>query len=96
MRALNVRRGAFVALATGSLVLVAACGGSSGSGSSGGTAAESCTPAQSGEKVTLTFSSWVPGMQKTVDLWNEQNPDIQVKYNQVVGGAGAMALTLGR
>ncbi len=25
-------------------------------------------------------------MQKTVDLWNSQNPDIQVKYKQVVGG----------
>ncbi len=44
------------------------------------------SPRRTATKVTLSFSSWVPGMQKTVDLWNSQNPDIQVKYKQVVGG----------
>nr|BFE74782.1 hypothetical protein GCM10020092_080830 [Actinoplanes digitatis] len=28
----------------------------------------------------------MPGMQKTVDLWNKQNPDIQVQYKEVVAG----------
>jgi multiple sugar transport system substrate-binding protein len=45
-----------------------------------------CVPAKPGEKVDLTFTSWVPGMDKTVDLWNRQNPDIQVHYKQIVPG----------
>jgi multiple sugar transport system substrate-binding protein len=80
MASQRMRRAALGLAATGSIVL-AACGAPTASES--GT---ECTPAPSGEKVTLTFSSWVPGMEKTVALWNEQNPDIQVEYNQVVGG----------
>lgn len=49
----------------------------SGDGSDSGDAAASCTPA--GEKVTLEFTTWVPGMEDVVDLWNKENPDIQVK-----------------
>jgi multiple sugar transport system substrate-binding protein len=63
----------------------AACGGSDDDGDTG-SAAAGCKPAAKGEKVTLTFTSWVPGMQETVDLWNSQNPDIQVDYKEVVGG----------
>ncbi len=83
MRAHGLQRKALALLASGTLIMTAACGGGSESGS-GQQAA--CEPAKSGEKVNLTFSSWVPGMQKTVDLWNQQNPDIQVTYKQVVGG----------
>ncbi len=76
---------------TGGLCVIAACGGGGASSpgessGSSGAAAGSCKPAAAGQKVTLTFSSWVPGMQKTVDLWNKQNPNIQVNYKQVVGG----------
>ncbi|MFJ6001349.1 ABC transporter substrate-binding protein [Arthrobacter sp. NPDC092385] len=28
--------------------------------------------------VELNFTTWVPGMDKVVELWNEKNPDIQV------------------
>lgn len=74
----------------GAISLLAACGGGSDGGSGGGgTAASgggSCKAAPAGTKVTLTFSSWVPGMEKVVALWNSQNPNIQVKYKQVVGG----------
>lgn len=81
------RRAATASVAAGLMVLVAACGGgSSGASADGGGKAAGCAPAQAGEKVTLTFSSWVPGMQKTVDLWNQQNPNIQVKYKEVAGG----------
>ena len=88
MAARQLRRGVLAVAVTGAMVLVAACGGggSDGSGDSPGAAVPSCEPAKAGEKVNLTFSSWVPGMQKTVDLWNQQNPDIQVRYKQVVGG----------
>jgi multiple sugar transport system substrate-binding protein len=78
-----MRRSALAVGAVTSLVLLAACGGGE---DDSGRAASACTPAPSGEKVTLSFSSWVPGMQKTVDLWNKQNPDIQVEYKEVVAG----------
>lgn len=82
------RRRLTTTVATGALLLgVAACGGG-GDGSSGeaSAAAGDCEPAAEGEKVNLTFTSWVPGMQETVDLWNSENPDIQVNYKEVVGG----------
>jgi multiple sugar transport system substrate-binding protein len=85
MRTHGLSRKALALVASGSMILVAACSG--GSGETAGTTGDAgCQPAAAGQKVTLTFSSWVPGMQKTVDLWNKQNPDIQVDYKQVVGG----------
>lgn len=78
--------GLLAAAAAMVLVAVTACGGESGPSTQDDGAAGECQPAPAGEKVELSFSSWVPGMQETVDLWNSQNPDIQVKYKQVVGG----------
>ncbi|AZI59292.1 extracellular solute-binding protein [Nakamurella antarctica] len=50
-------------------------------------AAESAAPA--GDAVNLTFSTWVPGMDKVVDLWNAKNPKIQVKVSITPnGGSG--------
>ena len=85
MRNRKLLRGLGAVGIVASLVLMASCG-SSDSGSTSDSSAGACEPAPDGEKVNLTFSSWVPGMQKTVDLWNSENPDIQVKYKQVVGG----------
>ncbi len=74
---------AVVAVGTvGLLVLVAGCNGAGSEANQ----SVSCVPAKPGETVTLTFTSWVPGMDKTVALWNRQNPDIQVRYKQVVPG----------
>ncbi|HNP58804.1 MAG: extracellular solute-binding protein [Candidatus Nanopelagicales bacterium] len=42
--------------------------------------------ARSSGKVTLSFWSWVPGMDKAVDMWNAENPDIRVELNAVAGG----------
>jgi multiple sugar transport system substrate-binding protein len=73
----------------GALSVLAACGGGSGDNAAsggGGGGGGACAAAPAGTKVNLTFSSWVPGMQKVVDLWNSQNPNIQVKYKEVVGG----------
>ncbi|WP_431044737.1 ABC transporter substrate-binding protein [Streptomyces sp. P1-3] len=42
-----------------------------------------------GEKATLTFWSWVPGIDKPVDLWNSQNPDVQIKLEKVSAVNGA-------
>lgn len=80
------RRAALAVAATCSALLLAACGG--GGGSDGAKSPGECKPAKDGEQVTLTFSSWVPGMQETVDLWNKENPDIQVEYKAVPDGQG--------
>ncbi|MGP4001649.1 ABC transporter substrate-binding protein [Streptomyces sp. 8N706] len=44
---------------------------------------------KAGEKVTLTFWSWVPGIDKPVDLWNSQNPDVRIKLEKVSAVNGA-------
>jgi len=58
--------------------LTSACSGASSSSSSSGT---------SSTKANLTFWSWVPGVDKAVNLWNKNNPDIQVKLEMTPAGA---------
>ncbi len=42
--------------------------------------------------VELTFWSWVPGIGDAVDLWNSENPDVQVNLEEVpAGSAGSYA-----
>ncbi len=64
---------ALAVLAVGALALT----GCSGSSSSTGGDTAGCTPA--GEPVTLEFTSWIPGIEDVVAIWNEANPDIQVE-----------------
>ncbi|WP_432886759.1 ABC transporter substrate-binding protein [Streptomyces sp. CA-251251] len=65
------------------LTAVTACGG--GGGDKGdGAAGGSCEPASG--KVTLDYWSWVPGIQKAIDVWNKENPEIQVKLKTVPSG----------
>jgi multiple sugar transport system substrate-binding protein len=74
---------ATVAVAVASALALAGC---SSGGASSGSAAD-CAPAKG--KVNLTFTSWVPGMDKVVELWNQKNPDIQVKVQSgPAGNAG--------
>lgn len=42
-----------------------------------------------GEKIRLTFWSWVPGIDKPVELWNSKNPEVQVKVEKVSAVDGA-------
>ena len=60
---------------------LSACGGGS---SSAGSSAAAPTP---GQKVALTFWSWVPGIDKAVALWNQQNPDIHVTLDTTPAGS---------
>lgn len=66
-----------------SLVAVAAVLGSSacsgGAPQSGGSAGASTAE--------LTFWSWVPGVDRAVDLWNSENPDIQVNLEATPAGS---------
>ncbi|HEV7950070.1 MAG TPA: extracellular solute-binding protein [Glaciihabitans sp.] len=47
-----------------------------------------------GDVVTLDFWSWAPNTQEVVDLWNSENPDIQVKYTDAGGGKDSSAKLL--
>ncbi|MFZ4895250.1 ABC transporter substrate-binding protein [Plantibacter sp. Mn2098] len=69
---MNLKRTA-VAAAVLSAVVLSGCT-STGSGS--GDAATSCAPAEG--KVDLSFTSWIPGIEDVVAVWNKENPDIQV------------------
>ena len=63
---------------------MALAGCSSGATTGGGGAAEACAPSEG--KVDLTFTTWVPGMDRVVELWNAKNPDIQVKVQSGPNG----------
>lgn len=65
-----------------SVLALTAC--STGGGTEGGDAG--CAPA--GEKVNLTFTSWLPGIEDAVAIWNEENPDIQVEVQTGPNGNG--------
>jgi len=65
---------AFVAAMLMIMVPLAACGGSSGS-----------TPASTGP-VTLTYWSWIPGMDKQVALFNKSHPNIHIVLSNVGSG----------
>ena len=80
MRIKNVA--AAVALTVVSALTLAACA-SSGS-PTGAAPSAKCAPASG--KVQLSFTTWVPGMDKVVALWNQQNPNIQVKVQ--IGPSG--------
>jgi multiple sugar transport system substrate-binding protein len=58
---------------------LAACGGGSPTTSSG-------SGSTTTGPVKLTFWSWVPGIDKSVALWNSTHPDIQVTVNNVGSG----------
>ncbi|HEU0205177.1 MAG TPA: sugar ABC transporter substrate-binding protein [Pseudolysinimonas sp.] len=66
---------AVAAVALAATLGLAGC--SAASTSSSGSSSASCAP--SSGKVTLNFTTWVPGMDKVVALWNAKNPNIQVK-----------------
>lgn len=70
----NIRVGVTAAALIATLALA---GCASGSTSGGGGDAGACAPSEG--PVDLTFTTWVPGMDKVVELWNEENPDIQVE-----------------
>ncbi|MBC8090384.1 MAG: extracellular solute-binding protein [Pseudonocardia sp.] len=75
------RRRLLATVAVAPLVALAACGGGGGGGEA---AAAGCEPSDG--PVELTFTSWVPGVEEAVALWNEQNPDIQVRAESVPAG----------
>ncbi|WP_062299971.1 ABC transporter substrate-binding protein [Demequina maris] len=65
-----------------SSLTLAAC--SSGAGST--EAAPECAPADG--PVTLEFTTWIPGIEDVVAIWNDANPDIQVEVQTGPNGNG--------
>ncbi|WP_413452461.1 extracellular solute-binding protein [Georgenia phoenicis] len=52
-----------------------ACGG--GAEDEGAPDAAACEPSEGA--VELDFTSWIPGIEEAAELWNAENPDIQVR-----------------
>ncbi|WP_251451980.1 extracellular solute-binding protein [Microbacterium sp. Marseille-Q6648] len=73
----NTRAVTAALLATAALTVAGCAAGGNGGDGGGSADAASCEP--SGEDVTLTFTSWIPGIEDAVAMWNEENPDIQVE-----------------
>src|SRR4051794_28726660 len=80
-------RGSLVPLALSALLL-SACSGASDSTS------QTTSTTKPGEKVELNFWSWAPDMDKTVQVWNDSHPDIQVTVNKVDAGDPAVTKLL--
>ena len=72
-----------VAATAATALLLTGCSGGDGGGSGSGDG-----------PVELTFWTWTPDMEAVVDLWNEQNPDVQVTVNAQDGGDAAVTKLL--
>jgi multiple sugar transport system substrate-binding protein len=86
MRRTRLRRATAAFALTVVAALVAACsGGAQGDG-------PGPTSLRPGQKIDLRFWSWVPGVDKAVDLWNGEHPDIHVTLEKIpAGGSGGYA-----
>ncbi|WP_431075113.1 ABC transporter substrate-binding protein [Microbacterium phyllosphaerae] len=65
---------------------LAGCSASGGDSSGTGGEAAACAPADG--DVTLEFTSWIPGIEDVVEIWNEANPEIQVDVQTGPNGNG--------
>jgi multiple sugar transport system substrate-binding protein len=68
-------------LAISALALTACSTGGTDAAASG-----DCTPSEG--PVNLTFTTWLPGVEDAVAIWNEENPDIQVEVQTGPNGNG--------
>ncbi|MET4158481.1 extracellular solute-binding protein [Agromyces sp. PvR057] len=77
----TIRMGAVAAIAAAALIMT----GCSADGASEGTA---------DDPIELTYWAWAPNLDKVVDLWNEEHPEIQVTVNKQDGGDPAITKLL--
>ncbi|MGW2921702.1 ABC transporter substrate-binding protein [Streptomyces angustmyceticus] len=73
----------------GGAAAVAAGWALAGCGDSGGGDGEAPRERAKGQRIQLTFWSWVPGIDKPVDLWNRRHPEVQVEVEKVSAVNGA-------
>ena len=92
MRLHNSLRAAAAVAATA--LLAAGCssggGGSTSTPAATGTGGSTAGAGGTGEKVSLTYWTWAPGMDEVVAAWNSSHPDIQVTVNKQDGGDPAV------
>lgn len=69
-----------------SALALAGCSSGTSDTDTDSTDAAACAPADG--DVTLEFTTWVPRMEDVVELWNAENPDIQVKVQTGPNGNG--------
>jgi len=69
-----------------SALLLAACSSGDDDATTSTAGASSCTP--SSGQVSLTYTSWIPGIEEVVAAWNAKNPNIQVKVQTGPNGNG--------
>jgi multiple sugar transport system substrate-binding protein len=81
----TLRTGAIAAIAAAALIMT---GCSADAGSDGGSAGTADDP------VELTYWAWAPNLDKVVDLWNTEHPEIQVTVNKQDGGDPAITKLL--
>jgi multiple sugar transport system substrate-binding protein len=79
------------ATASAAALLLAGCGGGDDGGETGGDGADGswARRRKKGERITLTFWTWVPGIDRAVDLWNERHPEVTVAVEKVSAADGA-------
>jgi multiple sugar transport system substrate-binding protein len=84
-----MRKSLRVGIAITTIAIAAlATAGCSSSGSDSGSGAKKA-PSESGP-VKLTYWGWAPNMEKVVDVWNKDNPDIQVNFVKTDSGDSAV------
>src|SRR5690349_18836720 len=76
-----------LSVALASALALTACSSSGGDTDEATTAgAAACAP--SSGPVTLTYTTWIPGIEDVVKVWNDKNPNIQVKVQTGPNGNG--------
>ncbi|GAA1721544.1 extracellular solute-binding protein [Isoptericola hypogeus] len=85
---MRLSTGTRIAALVAATALVASACSSGGDGEGAGDDAAAEGP------VELTFWTWTPNMEKVVDLWNADHPDIQVTVNKQDGGDPAVTKLL--
>ncbi|MFV2101043.1 ABC transporter substrate-binding protein [Micromonospora sp. LOL_024] len=73
-------------LLTSALALAACASGTDNTDADEAPAAGGCAPSTG--NVDLTFTSWIPGIEDVVKVWNDANPDIQVTVQTGPNGNG--------
>ena len=73
-------------LAAGIALITAVAASGCSSTTDGEASAAGCEPSEG--QVNLTFTTWIPGIEGVVDVWNKANPDIQVAVQTGPNGNG--------
>ena len=75
------RTGAVAAVAAAALIMT-------------GCAADSGSEGSADDPIELTYWAWAPNIDKVVDIWNDEHPEIQVTVNKQDGGDPAITKLL--